>query len=144
MPEQLWWMRRGAPCRAPGRRGITRGDDAAREVADAQPAGREDLGHPGDVLGRAAVRGAGQREVAVVEAQALEHAGVDGGQRLQWLGRRAQEGLRAVVAGGQAPGEAVLALGATAALDDDAVGAQAMTVSAPGQTPKTASTVSPM
>ena len=90
------------------------------------------------------MRGAGQREVAVVEAQALEHAGVDGGQRLQRLGRRAQEGLRAVVAVGQAPGEAVLALGATAAFDDDAVGAQAMTVSAPGQTPKTASTVSPM
>ena len=49
-----------------------------------------------------------------------------------------------MVAVGQAPGEAVLALGATAALDDDAVGAQAMTVSAPGQTPKTASAVSPM
>ena len=59
--------------------------------------------------------------MAVVEAQALEDAGVDGRQRLQRLGRRAQEGLLAVVAVGQAPGEAVLALGAPAALDDDAV-----------------------
>jgi hypothetical protein len=49
-----------------------------------------------------------------------------------------------VVAVGQAPGEAVLALDAAAALDDDPVAAQATTVSAPGQTPKTASAVSPM
>ena len=49
-----------------------------------------------------------------------------------------------MVAVAQAPGEAVLALDAPAALDDDAAGAQAMTVSASGQTPKTASTVSPM
>ena len=108
------------PLQGARRRRIARGDGAAGQVTDAEPAGREDLGHPGDVLGRAAVRGAGQREVAVVEAQALEHAGVDGGQGLQRLGRRAQEGLLVGVAVGQAPGEAVLALGATAAFDDDA------------------------
>jgi hypothetical protein len=113
-------------------------------VRDAQAAGGEDLGHPRDVLGRAAVRGAGDREVAVVEAEALEHAGPDGRQRLQRLGRRAQEGLLVVVAVGQAPDEAVLALDAAAALDDDPAAAQATTVSAPGQTPKTASAVSPM
>ena len=49
-----------------------------------------------------------------------------------------------MVAVGQAPDEAVLALDAPAALDDDPVGAQATTASAPGQTPKTASAVSPM
>ena len=87
------------------------------------------------------MRGARQREVAVVEAQALEDAGLDGRQRLQRLGRRTQEGALGVVAVVQAPREAVLALDAPAALEDDA---QAMTVSAPGQTPKTASTVSPM
>jgi hypothetical protein len=38
----------------------------------------------------------------------------------------------------------VLALDAAAALDDHAAAAQATTVSAPGQTPKTASAWSPM
>ena len=82
--------------------------------------------------------------MAIVEAEALEHAGAHGGQRLQRLGRRAQEGLLVVIAVGQPPHEAVLALDATAALDDDPAAAQATTVSAPGQTPKTASAVSPM
>jgi hypothetical protein len=82
--------------------------------------------------------------VAIVEAEALEDAGLHGRQRLQRLGRRAQEGLLVVGAIVQAPDEAVLALDAPAALDDDPVGAQATTVSAPGQTPKTASAVSPM
>jgi hypothetical protein len=82
--------------------------------------------------------------VAVVESQALEDAGIDGRQGLQRLRGRPQEDPLVVVAVGQAPGEAVLALDAPAAFDDDAVGAQAMTVRAPGQTPKTASTVSPM
>jgi hypothetical protein len=49
-----------------------------------------------------------------------------------------------VIAVGQSPDEAMLALDATAALDDDPAAAQATTVSAPGQTPKTASAVSPM
>ena len=129
-------MRPGGACRAPAATG-SRG-------APAQPARREDLGHAGDVLGRAAVRGARQREVAIVEPEALEHPGVDGRERLKRLGRRAQEGLLAVLAVLQAPDEAVLALQAPAALDDDPAGGQAMTVSAPGQTPKTASTVSPM
>jgi hypothetical protein len=38
----------------------------------------------------------------------------------------------------------VLALGATAALDDDPAAGQATTVSAPGATPNTASVASPM
>ena len=82
--------------------------------------------------------------MAFVEAEALQHAGAHGRQRLQRLGRRAQEGLLVVVAVGQPPDEAVLALDATAAFDDDPAAAQATTVSAPGQTPKTASAVSPM
>jgi hypothetical protein len=49
-----------------------------------------------------------------------------------------------VVAIGQSPDEAMLALEATAAFDDDPAAAQATTVSAPGQIPKTASAVSPM
>ena len=82
--------------------------------------------------------------MAIVKPEALEHAGPHGGQRLQGLGRRAQEGLLVVIAVGQSPDEAVLALDATAAFDDDPAAAQATTVSAPGQTPKTASAVSPM
>ena len=131
--------RQGAGCHRVARR-----ERAAGQVIDAQAAGGEDLGDPGDVLGRAAVRRARHREVAIVEVEALEHAGAHGRQRLQRLGRRAQEGLLVVVAVGQPPGEAVLALDATAAFDDDPAAAQATTVSAPGQTPKTASAVSPM
>ena len=144
MPEQLWWMAPRRPRQGGGRHRVARRDPAAGQVPDAQAARGEDLGHPGDVLGRAAVRRARHREVAIVEPEALEHAGAHGGQRLQRLGRRAQEGLLVVVAVGQPPDEAVLALDATAAFDDDPAAAQATTVSAPGQTPKTASAVSPM
>ena len=136
-----------APRRPPqggGRHRVTGRGHSAGEVPDAQPAGREDLGHPRDVLGRAAVRRARQGEVAVVESQALQDAGLDGRQSLQRLGRRAHEGVLVVVAVAQPPREAVLALDASAALDDDAAHAQAMTVRASGQTPKTASAVSPM
>ena len=132
MPEQLWWMRPRRPRQGGGRHRVARRDRAAGQVRDAQAARGEDLGHPGDVLGRAAVRRARHREVAIVEPEALEHAGAHGGQRLQRLGRRAQEGLLVVVAVGQAPHEAVLALDATAALDDDPAAAQATTVERPG------------
>ena len=123
---------------------VARRERPAGEDVDALAAGGEDLGHARDVLGRAAVGGAGDGEVAVVEAERLEHARAHRGQRLQRLGRRAQEDVVLAAAVLAPPAEAVLALCAPAALDDDPSGGQATTVSAPGATPNTASVASPM
>ena len=66
------------------------------------------------------------------------------GSACNGLAAERRKACSSCVAVGQPPHEAVLALDATAAFDDDPAAAQATTVSAPGQTPKTASAVSPM
>src|SRR3954468_10664407 len=156
LPEQLWWMRCGgargpAAARASGGRGAARragrarvaGEErAAAERVLAQAARDQDLADAGEVRAVAAVRRARDGEVALVEGEALEHAGADGRQRLERLGRRAQEdGARVAAAAAravrlvQAPGEAVHALDVAAAQDaDGAGGAHQTTASAPGTT----------
>ena len=134
-------MRRAAQRRIGAR--VTRGERPAAERGLAGAARDEDVGDAAQELDIAAVGGGGDREVAVVEAVALEDAGAHGGQGLERLGGRAEEhrpgltaGARGAVGLVQAPGKAVHALEVPAAqhADRPGGGAQARTVSAPGST----------
>jgi hypothetical protein len=135
LPEQLWWIRRGGPR-------VARRQRPASEGVLREPGRGQDVRHAREVLVVRAVRGARNREVTVVEAEALEHAGAHGGERLERLGRRPQEdGARTpaaahrAVAVDEAPREAMHALHVPAAKDaDGAGGAHATTVSPPGTT----------
>ena len=144
MPEQLWWMRRGGPGRAAAATGSRGATTPQARCPTPRPAAARISDTRATCSGDPPCDAQAEREVAVVEPEALEHACAHGGQCLQRLGRRAQEDLLVVLAVGQPPHEAVLALDAPAAFDDDPAAAQATTESAPGQTPKTASAVSPM
>ena len=142
MPEQLWWMRRGGPVSAAAALGSRGASGPQPSAASPTPAREQDLGDPGEVLAVAAVRRARDGEVAVGQAEAVEHAGPDGRQRLERLGRGAHEDRADVAAPAhrpvgvvQAPGEAMHALEVPAARDaHGAGGGQPTTVSAPGRT----------
>jgi hypothetical protein len=72
----------------------------------------KDLAHPLDVAVPAAVRGARDREMVRAQPEALGHARLQPGQRLERLGRGADEhrGPGLALAVGHRPGDAVLAL----------------------------------
>ena len=100
---------------------------AAAERALDQPAGREHLGDALHVRVGPAVRRARERQVALAEPEALEHAGAHAAERLQRLDRRPREHRQLRVRPGHgavrvhdAPGDAVLGLHRTAPQGDDA------------------------
>src|SRR6185312_408967 len=79
-------VRRAGQCRGGAR--VARGQRPAGERLLADAAGAEDLADAGEVAAVAAVRRARDREMALAEAEALEHARADRGQRLERLGGR--------------------------------------------------------
>ena len=100
---------------------------AAAERALDEPARVQHLGHDVDVVARAAVRRAGEREVAGPQPEALEHARAHAAERLQRLDRGAGEHRQVGVgpadrAAGldDAPGDAVLGLHRAAPQGDHA------------------------
>jgi hypothetical protein len=116
--------RLGPPARVPvgrGRDRVARLGRAALEVRLGGAGRAQHLAHPQDVALAAAVRGAGDREVVGAEAEAVGNAAAHPGQRLERLGRRADDHLRArvVLAAAQRPRDAVLALDRRAAVDAD-------------------------
>jgi hypothetical protein len=115
------------PPRAARRARVERQLRPAAEGRLDQPARREHLGDALDVRLRPAVRRARQRQVALAQAEALEHAGAHATQRLERLDRRAREHRQLRVGPGDgpvrehgAPGDAVLGLHRTAPQGDHA------------------------
>ena len=128
-----------------GRHRVARRHDAAGQVPDAQARRRRGSRTPGrraratppcDAQASARWRSSSPRRSSTPARTA--------GSACSGLAAERRKACSSWLAVGQPPDEAVLALDAPAAFDDDPAAAQATTVSAPGQTPKTASAVSPM
>ena len=104
----------------PGGERVARVGRAAREVG-LRAAGRaQQLAHAQHVVVAAAVRRARDRQVVVAEPEPFRHAGAHRGQRLERLGRGADEDRRAeVLPAGHRPRDAMLALDRRAAVHAD-------------------------